>query len=82
MEFLEGTVTSKNVESQTQTPSMQENICPHDHLHEDQVSVPQDVGQPNVPSRTTSDDLPQAVWQKIVSTISLECAESSKYQST
>ena len=65
VESLEGTVTSNNAESQT--PTMQENICPHNHLHGYQLSAPKDVGLPNIPTRTTADDLPQAVWQKIVS---------------
>ena len=70
MEPVEEAIGSKNAGSQTQTPTM---LDPHDHLHDDPLSgyssAPEDVVRQKVPTHTKAEDLPQAVWQKIVSTV-------------
>jgi len=50
--------------------------CPHDQLHENRSSALEDVVWLNVPTHTTSDDPPQAVWQKIVSEMILKVPKS------
>ncbi|KAG0613355.1 hypothetical protein M758_6G097000 [Ceratodon purpureus] len=67
MEPVEEAIGNKNAGSQTQTPTM---LDPHDHLHDDPLSgyssAPEDVVRQKVPTHTKAEDLPQAVWQKIM----------------
>jgi hypothetical protein len=75
---LEEPVRSKNEQGQLQTPSLEpitrfkktpcpsQESCPRDQILENQPSALQDAVWPNAAAHITTDDPPQAVWQKII----------------